>query len=243
MNRIGWKTFTLIELLVVIAIIAILAGLLLPALAKARDKGMDIACRGQLKQTGLLMANYNNDFRDWYPAAPTASNITNCWTRQLAELYLNCKFTTAGAFQGSSKYYHCPKGIDGGFSNRPRGYAMNGLAAGILGTSEILWDVCMQNRSYKNNSMMMLVAEFWDQTSHKETYAFGNINNGEYLSYAHGPRVATRHGNRNFNYLVKNGAVLQNGRRWDSDNLVGFDVVWGLKKDSFWKNGDFNQPY
>ena len=53
--------FSLVELLVVIAVIAILSGLLLPALAKARDKAKQIQCLGNLKQMGVGMAIYTSD--------------------------------------------------------------------------------------------------------------------------------------------------------------------------------------
>ncbi len=62
------KGFTLIELLVVIAIIAILAAILFPVFAKAREKARQSTCASNLKQLGLAQMQYVQDYDETYPA-------------------------------------------------------------------------------------------------------------------------------------------------------------------------------
>lgn len=69
------QAFTLVELLVVISIIALLLGMLMPALKRAREKGRQVVCMSHLRQIGVAEKLYASDYRDLYPDANTVGGF------------------------------------------------------------------------------------------------------------------------------------------------------------------------
>lgn len=103
------KGFTLIELLVVIAIIAILAAILFPVFAKAREKARQSSCSSNLKQLGLAVNSYKQDYDEMYPLSypftgpggtrATACGTTAYWWQDVLEPYVKSK-----------QVFDCPSG-------------------------------------------------------------------------------------------------------------------------------------
>jgi prepilin-type N-terminal cleavage/methylation domain-containing protein/prepilin-type processing-associated H-X9-DG protein len=97
------RAFTLVELLVVIGIIAVLVGMLLPALSRARESGRSITCMSNLRQWGQYTLMYTNENRGFY-WTDYGATATGTWMEVLRPYY--------GASYAGAAFRFCPDALD-----------------------------------------------------------------------------------------------------------------------------------
>jgi len=120
MKRSHSRGFTLIELLVVIAVIALLIGILLPALGKARNSARQMKCLSNTKSMGLSMSLYANEYKAWYPIVPVANASSETEAQMDKEIDANhnkLRFGKMGKYGGLAGFFTLNQQGQGGPDN------------------------------------------------------------------------------------------------------------------------------
>ena len=234
-------SFTLIELLIVIAIIAILAGMLLPALQQARQKAYHSSCTNNFKTVGLGMQLYAGDWDDCLPKwrSKTEENDypENYWSIVIAP-YIDVKIGNNGWLTEKTKIYACPavlakKGkMTSGYDTRRGGIRhsmgtnsiLDGAGSDPRSTVYVHLKGKIYARPHKFRKSPSIVRHVFETVNMATNYQGGTINESEdtYFYYPH---------NNKSTILYADGHV--------DTTLTHEFFLANYKKESFWSHNNY----
>ena len=135
------KGFTLIELLVVIAIIAILAAILFPVFAKAREKARQTSCLSNLKQIGMAALMYASDNDEKFnPCQVCNSGLTGCF---VGAEFCGSGYTPLAAYTKNTRVWECPSTNDCRRFSYGWNRSIDGTGPASLSTAQRSSDIVM----------------------------------------------------------------------------------------------------